>query len=453
MTPLAIEGYLPRHDSHAPNQWNGNGTNTVAAKKKNNDDNNNNDNDKDAFVPAAAKEDTNADSDDDDDPATSHEPPIVLGSLADLMQWVGTLPDEPCIYDNANPPPPPQALETHVQFSVMDPETFQQQQDQERQEHYQKCLGHFDIFGNDDDGDGDDDHDGSTSTAASCDNDDSSANHHHHHHDDETRIDQTSQENHGNPESDDDDDDDDDDEQDHDDDAIFWWATDENDDNENDDNDKDPALSWEQPRAFLVLWKALAQWVTPAAVQYIRSLQQQQEQQQQQNDLRQTPPPPPPPPPSTCVQPQRTDVEASRCAGLMALLKMHTTKCLPQVANTVTPDTILSNEEVRRAERRLADLLWLFDYRRPMPKLDSRLARALTGILLDAVCGVGEGGWQNDSRMVHGGVDEDDNEHCVVPTAARSDGVPEFCASLGMKAEEYRYLTRSAIQNFGTPFD
>ena len=154
-----------------------------------------------------------------------------------------------------------------------------------------------------------------------------------------------------------------------------------------------------EPRAFLQLWNVLAQWVTPEAVRYVRHLRSHHD----------APPPPP--------QVHRSDVDASRCAGLQALLQMHIQKSLVE-------DLQRPVEELRRAECRLADLIRCLDFSRPMPPLHSAGARALTCLLVATLLGV------------------------------TNDGVlPDCCQVLGLSREEYLYLSQSAIVNFGTPDD
>ena len=170
----------------------------------------------------------------------------------------------------------------------------------------------------------------------------------------------------------------------------------------NNGSDEEEVVSRE-PRAFLKLWEALSQWVTPEAVRYVRHLQQAQSDQEYTSDW--------------VPQYDRSDVGASRCAGLMAMLQMHTSKALEELNQS--PDVL------RLVERRLADLLRCFDYSRPMPNLDMACSKAMACILLDTV---------------------------LVETQVE-DCVPASCQTLGMTIEEYRYLTRSAIVNFGTPSD
>jgi hypothetical protein len=174
------------------------------------------------------------------------------------------------------------------------------------------------------------------------------------------------------------------------------------------EDDEEPVQRRDE-RAFLTLWKAIAHWVTPEAVAYLTLLHERQQEAAESGqafawDNEFVP------------QVDRSDVGASRCAGLMALLQMHIPRCLQELGRSM--------EERRTAERRLADLLRCWDYGRPAAvKLGTKLSRALTCVLLETVL-VGPGG-----------------EDTVK--------LPASCQAIDMKLEEYRYLTRSAILSFG----
>jgi hypothetical protein len=157
------------------------------------------------------------------------------------------------------------------------------------------------------------------------------------------------------------------------------------------------------PRAFIQLWTAIAQWVTPQAVAFVRNVHANQQQQEASQHL-------------LAPSFDRSDVGASRCGGLMAALHLHTARCWNSLGQPA--------DDLRAAETVLADLVRCFDYSRSSPKMDIALTRALTCVLLDMVVSQ-----QQQSR---------------------EDGfVPGPCQALGMKPEEYRYLVRSAISNFG----
>jgi hypothetical protein len=183
-----------------------------------------------------------------------------------------------------------------------------------------------------------------------------------------------------------------------------WDPEDPTDDGEDVDSDSSKDTRPWEPRAFLKLWNAISQWISPEAVTYVRHLRSHQDE----NEYYSIP------------QIHRSDVCASRCAGLMAMLQMHTNKCLVQELQR-------STDQIRNTERRLANLVRCFDFTRPVPKLDSAHTRALTSILLVTVMD------NADLTDVH--------------------LVPECCELVGLNLDEYRYLSRSAIVNFGTPTD
>jgi hypothetical protein len=181
--------------------------------------------------------------------------------------------------------------------------------------------------------------------------------------------------------------------------------------------DEEPARP---PRAFLQLWTAIAQWVTPEAAAFVQSLRSVSVANETPNletaDKRL----------DSVVIRDQSDVEKSRCAGLMAALRLHTARCWSLLNGRP--------EDLRAVETTLGDLLRCFDYRRPMPAvLDLALTRALACVLLQTVApAVSQVRNQDTGSLDHMG-------HLVLPKP---------CAALGMTDVEYNYLVRSAIVNF-----
>jgi hypothetical protein len=174
---------------------------------------------------------------------------------------------------------------------------------------------------------------------------------------------------------------------------------------DDDDDDEEPGES-RPPRLFAILWSAISQWVTPPAVAYVCQLVACDDNATTMSS-----------PPAY----DTTDIGASRCAGLQALLKMHCRKCWRE-------DLAQDVSQLRMIEQRLGDLLRCFDYGQPSPKLNTAQAKALTCVLLDIVAN------RTDSAL------------------DKNDAVPSCCAEQGMTLDEYSYLTRSAINNFGASF-
>jgi hypothetical protein len=278
--------------------------------------------------------------------------PLVFNSLADLMETAGTLPPN----DWNDPTQPPAVVEAELSFSCMDPDDYKEQleeeDDEDEEEEEEEREEEPQVDGNDDDDDDDDDIENETSQ----------------------------------------------------DDGGGGFL---NDFFSNED-DEEPVERREE-RAFLTLWKAIAHWVTPESVQYVTLLHERQQQGAESGQLLAWDN-------EYVPQVDRSDVGASRCAGLMALLQMHIPRCLQELGRSM--------EERRTAERRLADLLRCWDYGRPAAvKLGTKLARALTCVLLETVL--------------------------MVPGLEDPVKLPVSCQAVDMKVEEYRYLTRSAILSFG----
>jgi hypothetical protein len=174
----------------------------------------------------------------------------------------------------------------------MAPDDFQAQQEEELQEQYEVMMGCQDVFMDDDDVEKDNDIEG--------------------HLDKEEENDDNGSEKEN-------------DEEEQDDDQIwdllgFGWDKD-------DDESVEPI---KPPHMFIKLWTAISQWVTPEAVVYVRHLQLQQTMQQEKEtkddknsstDWA----------PSSLVVLDRGDVAASRFGGLMAVMHMHTARCLREL--------------------------------------------------------------------------------------------------------------------------
>ena len=147
-----------------------------------------------------------------------------------------------------------------------------------------------------------------------------------------------------------------------------------------------------QPKPFLILWNALAQWVSPEAVAYVKQIRDGS---------------------TDAPTPNRTtvisDIEASRCSGLWATLQMHVQSCWNTLDET--------SEEYQTSQQRLICLLQLLDYQLPTPSLSTVMIKALTCILIDTV-------------------------------ALSGSVLPEPCQRAGLQKEEYRYLVQRAFLSF-----
>jgi hypothetical protein len=163
-----------------------------------------------------------------------------------------------------------------------------------------------------------------------------------------------------------------------------------------------------QPRAFILLWTALSAWSTPQAIEWLTKLNASKDPSNLITATEWTP------------HYDRSDVGASRCAGLMAMLKMNVPMCLVQLQQPVNTRRVV--------EQRLGDWLRTLDYSLASPKLNLPLWKAMTCVLLDMVL-VLEG------------------------RKTTPENLPAVISAVGMTWEEYRYLTRSALLSLGNPND
>jgi hypothetical protein len=255
---------------------------------------------------------------------TEYDAPLIFNSLADLMETAGTLPPQ-----NEEPT----VIEAELNFSCMDPESFDEERKEDREVQHRVFLGKQELFEDDDENTEPHRSDGIWDILGSAE-----------------------------PE---------------------------------DEEDEEPTRP---PRAFLLLWKAIAQWVTPDAVAYVRDLRDMGHYYCSE----------------TVPAYDRSDVGVSRCAGLMAVMRMHIARCWKDL------ELPTMKTELRTVELQLANLLRLFDYSQPSPKFDTGLSRALTCMLMASI---------------------------LFPQAAIQK-VPEPCSMVKMELEEYVYLVQSAILRF-----
>ena len=298
-----------------------------------------------------AKKKTDNDEQNDD----NDDEPLILNSLEELFQAAGQeMPPNP-----SKITPDTQLVEADISFSVMTQEQYdgkfseiKREQAQDREAQLEMFLGNENIFGEED----------------------------------------------NNGELQDDDDDDDDDDL-----LEMFMEQDLEDDYNGDDNHDNQDTSYQEPRAFRKLWDALLDWTTQEAVEWITRLETPGDDESKTFSGKWTP------------QVDRSDVGASRCAGLMAMVKMYLPSSMKELNR--------SSDIRRKAEKRLGDLLRTFDYSREAPKLEVKLWKAMTCIFLDMVL--------------------------VETRADPLETAPPSVQAIGMTIDEYRYLTRSAVQTFG----
>lgn len=258
-----------------------------------------------------------------------HEP-LVFNALSDMMAMAGTLPSQEDIEGT------PQVIEAELNFSVYDPEEYNASEE--------KSNGNMEH----------DDDDGNCST------------------DDHSEASTTSitEKDPGDFSEDDDD--------------VLWSAMT---NKSQDEEDEEPAPP---PRAFLLFWKALAQWVTPAAVAYLDHLRSSH------SEVEVAPPPP-----------MANDVAVARYHAILAMLHV------PKMAAD--------------GRRRVEHLLRRMDFSRPTPKFTSNQWQGLSAIVVDMV--------QWNGREASFRLEE-------------KDSPPPACQELGMTWDEYRYLVQSSIPSF-----
>mmetsp|Transcript_21111 Transcript_21111/g.58458 ORF Transcript_21111/g.58458 Transcript_21111/m.58458 type:complete len:366 (+) Transcript_21111:3-1100(+) len=211
---------------------------------------------------------------------------------------------------------------------------------------------------------------------------------------------------------------------------------------DSDDDDEEPA-EHREPRAFLQLWKALAQWVTPEAVDYYQALRRHDSLTMMDKDHHGNN--------VIIAQQQRpswnNDIERSRCAGLMSLLQLYLPACWRDDWEFDNDDERPQHQpptvERKQVEQRLAQWIRTFSFAREAPKLDGLHARALTCLFLHMVVVVVPEESTNNKTTT--------TKENQMATSVEEPTVPPSCRAVGLTWEEYRHLVESAIPSFQKP--
>lgn len=185
-----------------------------------------------------------------------------------------------------------------------------------------------------------------------------------------------------------------------DDESIAFSRPDPEDDDYYTDEDGDDAVELPPPekRAFMKLWEALSTWITPEAVALVQKWENG-------DSLEMSPD----------WEPivDTSEIAASRCAGLMAMINMNLQRGLKDLEQPSYVDLI--------AKHRLADLLRTFNYSRSTTKLDIKQWRAMTCVLLHMVL--------------------------VLKANDEAKDPPASAQAVGIRPEEYQYLTQASFKS------
>lgn len=153
-----------------------------------------------------------------------------------------------------------------------------------------------------------------------------------------------------------------------------------------------------QPRAFIKLWEAISGWATYKTAVLLK--------QWREDGMADDEVPP---------QVDRSDIGSSRRKGLKSMLSMYLA--------TALDDLGIRQEDQRRVDVRIDNLLRTFNYSRPMAKLDPTLWKALTCIMVEMV-------------LADSSITAEEREVTSLPGA---------CKDVGMVLDEYEYLAQSAV--------
>lgn len=246
-----------------------------------------------------------------------------------------------------------------------------------------------------------------------------------------------------------------------------------NDDDNDDDGDDDDFLSFfsghddeddasnntsnNTPRPFLLLWDALSTWITPKSVDILRDYKNElfdqdyedkyspvvlvvndddqtavngkgdNDDEDNDEEIEEA---------QLVVQENQlnSDIAISRCGGLMSMIKMNLAKSLSNLGYDAKDEYTK-----RMAESRVSEFVQSFDYSEPMVKFDSNMWFALSVLLLDILLPKHDIAYEGKCGVI---VNDDDDMDDELTTGIV---LPSSISTIGITAEEYKYLTKSAI--------
>lgn len=176
-------------------------------------------------------------------------------------------------------------------------------------------------------------------------------------------------------------------------------------------------------RPFMVLWNALSGWITAEAVAVLRKHKSELfSSNGKEGVILETKGD------GTDMHIGTCDIDLSRCAGLMTMLKMNLVKALSESG--------YNSEDLytrRIAENRLSEFVQCFDFSRSMVKFDMKMYRALTIILVSIVLPRHDIAYEGEAGII---VKDEPSNEIPFPSPLREIGVTE---------EEFKYLVNRAI--------
>jgi hypothetical protein len=187
------------------------------------------------------------------------------------------------------------------------------------------------------------------------------------------------------------------------------------------DYDQEELHHSEEKRAFLIIWQTLSQWLTAETMDLIQGhgtddddkKRSQESSAAKSEDASNTVE-------EVSVERRSVEIGASRRSGITSMIRMHLTRSLAELKrlplSTQQQKDILNDQ--RKIEQRLGDLVITFDISGPVANFSTKHWKVMTTILII----ISFPSLSTDSVML-----------------------PSSAQSLGMTAEEYRYLTHSAL--------
>jgi hypothetical protein len=178
------------------------------------------------------------------------------------------------------------------------------------------------------------------------------------------------------------------------------------------------SMNSEEMRAFLIIWQTFSRWVTPVTIDLLQGQDTEEKSTPKPQSSTATEESP-----SNGISERRSvEIGASRRSGIMSMIRMYIARSMAELKRMPNQTQQMKDtlNDQRMVEQRLADLVRTFDVNGPVANFNTKQWKIMTTILIVI------------------SFPSQETDSITLPASAQS---------LGMTTDEYRYLTRSALNS------